>query len=330
MKEEELITELYSAVNDKEKFNTILTENDISPEKALYISVVTRSNTEEESITVANSLLSQFTDLDINSQFSKREWTALHKACSDMRWPKMIKFLIDKKADVNITNIFKESPLTIAASSFAVDNKTLELIIKTSLHQERTQEKAKLALTATVKSYVSAVQEAHTALRNIPDHDYNSGDVELTPTHRYFSSKASFAEKLRSNIQLFLKNGLDVNARYDDGKTLLHIAIKHNDYELASFLTEYGIDKQIKDDNGQTAIDYTEDENYHNQKIIDLLRLKYGKKALASPEAENQSFTEENPQARDSTEQTLTPWQRIYAEYKGNAEVLKTKYWVKC
>ena len=95
-----IFSQLYQRIasgSNKEAIEHVLASNHITPEEALYISVEhARANTEEKSITVAESLLSQFTDLDINSQFGKREWTALHKACTRMSSSEMIKLLIDK------------------------------------------------------------------------------------------------------------------------------------------------------------------------------------------------------------------------------------------
>lgn len=102
-------------------------------------------------------------------------------------------------------------------------------------------------------------------------------------------------------IELFLKHGLDINTTYSNSKTLLHYAVEDQNFELAELLMGHrDIKDQIKDDNGQTAKNYTEAENYHNKEIIYLFNPPPGKKPvhspIASPKAENKILSEEKPQ----------------------------------
>ncbi|MNY85739.1 Ankyrin repeat protein [compost metagenome] len=53
-----------------------------------------------------------------------------------------------------------------------------------------------------------------------------------------------------------LKDGADINARSDDGKTALIRAVIHKQENVVSFLLSQGADPYIKDKEGKTASDY--------------------------------------------------------------------------
>jgi hypothetical protein len=53
---------------------------------------------------------------------------------------------------------------------------------------------------------------------------------------------------------------LDVNARNNYGRTALHDAIKHRIPEVVKRLLEFGIDPAIRNNEGQTALDFARDE----------------------------------------------------------------------
>lgn len=55
-------------------------------------------------------------------------------------------------------------------------------------------------------------------------------------------------------LDLFLKNGLDINAADKDGKTLLHIAAEKNKFAAAKYLLERGANLNALDSNNQTPL----------------------------------------------------------------------------
>ena len=73
-------------------------------------------------------------------------------------------------------------------------------------------------------------------------------------------------------IELFLKNGADINATNDQGQTPLHIATYMGHYETAKLLLEKGAKRDIRDKKGKTPLDIAEEEKYED--IVTLLKGK--------------------------------------------------------
>ncbi|KAG6813224.1 hypothetical protein H0H92_013111 [Tricholoma furcatifolium] len=69
--------------------------------------------------------------------------------------------------------------------------------------------------------------------------------------------------------ELLNDDGADPNAAYEDGTTGLHMAALNNSVEWASLLLRYGANKELKTDQGQTALDYARTADA--QAVIDLL-----------------------------------------------------------
>lgn len=57
------------------------------------------------------------------------------------------------------------------------------------------------------------------------------------------------------DLEIFLNNGADINARGEGGMTPLHYAVEQGHLETLQFLLANGADKSIKDDDGETATD---------------------------------------------------------------------------
>ncbi|KJV77903.1 ankyrin [Orientia tsutsugamushi] len=58
-------------------------------------------------------------------------------------------------------------------------------------------------------------------------------------------------------LAIMLKhNSTGINKKYDEGETLLHIAVRNKIIDIIQLLIDYGADIDAKDDNGMTTIDY--------------------------------------------------------------------------
>ncbi|KJV73492.1 ankyrin repeat family protein [Orientia tsutsugamushi str. UT76] len=58
-------------------------------------------------------------------------------------------------------------------------------------------------------------------------------------------------------LAIMLKhNSTSINKKYDEGETLLHIAVRNEIIDVIQLLIDYGADIDAKDDNGMTTIDY--------------------------------------------------------------------------
>src|SRR4030043_337340 len=73
-------------------------------------------------------------------------------------------------------------------------------------------------------------------------------------------SRESFLNEAKTGneeiIKLFIKAGIDINAKDKNGITALGFASAHGNVELARLLIEKGADVNIKDNNGITALLY--------------------------------------------------------------------------
>ncbi|KAG5645526.1 hypothetical protein DXG03_005801 [Asterophora parasitica] len=70
--------------------------------------------------------------------------------------------------------------------------------------------------------------------------------------------------------ELLRDKGGNPDAAYEDGTTGLHIAALNNSVEWASLLLRYGANKELKTDEGATALDYARSANA--QDVINLIR----------------------------------------------------------
>ncbi|CAM79364.1 ankyrin repeat protein with 2 ankyrin repeats [Orientia tsutsugamushi str. Boryong] len=50
-------------------------------------------------------------------------------------------------------------------------------------------------------------------------------------------------------------NSNSINKKYDEGETLLHIAVRNEIIDVIQLLIDYGADIDAKDDNGMIPID---------------------------------------------------------------------------
>ena len=72
--------------------------------------------------------------------------------------------------------------------------------------------------------------------------------------------KAAKEGKLKS-VQYLIQNNANTDQQDEEGKTILHYAVKTNNYLLVEFLIEKGANSEIKDNDGKTPADYIVDQN---------------------------------------------------------------------
>ena len=70
-------------------------------------------------------------------------------------------------------------------------------------------------------------------------------------------------------MELLLQNGADVDAKNQDGKTVLHLLALNGISEGVEMLLKYGARKDIKDGKGRTPLQIAE---YYNEAVVALLR----------------------------------------------------------
>jgi len=81
------------------------------------------------------------------------------------------------------------------------------------------------------------------------------------------------AAKYMSVFSLLIEKGVNINAGYKDGWTILHDAVANGNKEAVEILLKKGVDVNYRNRNGKTALQMATEAN--KQEIADLLK-KYG------------------------------------------------------
>jgi len=116
-------------------------------------------------------------------------------------------------------------------------------------------------------------------------------------------------------IVVLLENGLDIDAQNIDGRTPLMLAALSGDEKLTEYLLEYGADKVLKDNSGQTAIDLG--IKSRNEKCIDLLKQnRHVKSDDVSAATESTNIIKEKEKFDQLFSSKKTPQATKSSEYK--------------
>jgi len=86
-------------------------------------------------------------------------------------------------------------------------------------------------------------------------------------------------------LNVFIKNGVNINEQDIHGYTPLHIASTNNNYKIAKVLIENSDNLDIKTDNGKTAFDIATEK--HRPEIITLLQNAASKEGKSNPVENN-------------------------------------------
>ena len=85
-------------------------------------------------------------------------------------------------------------------------------------------------------------------------------------------------------VSQFLSKGIDPNLKDKHGRTALHYAVTTNDKDIVELLLDRGADIEAKDIDGETALHYA--ENNSNKKIVKFLE----KRGALKSHKENKTF----------------------------------------
>ena len=175
-------------------------------------------------------------DDDDEVDWMEEGYTALHYACHH-RIENMVDLLLDKGADVEITESTGKKPLHIACQKGYID------IIEALLHNPF---------------------GVHVDI-NMKKGSEDGESPGATPLHEVILDYGYLRNKFEV-IEFLLKNGADVNAVDDNGETPLHYVIQslnshsldayEESIEIANFLINEGADVNISNADGNTPLHY--------------------------------------------------------------------------
>jgi uncharacterized protein len=79
-------------------------------------------------------------------------------------------------------------------------------------------------------------------------------------------------QHLQELLPLMLARGLNVNAQFGDGQTVLMVVARRSDAHLVRLLLESGADPSLVDRQGRTAVDWArEREDAHRDEVVSML-----------------------------------------------------------
>ena len=158
-------------------------------------------------------------------------------------------YLIEKRADVNATNVYQKTPLHIASSnnvSYHIFLKLLENGANSNFQDEDGNSTLHIFVYSLKNKEVDNNFFQLLLDKKADCNLYNK--IGKTPFHLLIFSKTDFFP----NLTLFLSHGANINSQDIDGYTLLHYASKNSHHKLLNFLIENKSDVNLKNKEEET------------------------------------------------------------------------------
>jgi ankyrin repeat protein len=203
--------------------------------------------------------------------------TALSSAVGQTESTECAKILLDAGADVNLRNIFGETPLMYAARFMKLDN--VDLLIKRGANIEARDLDGRTALSHVEHgniTYDIRRKVIQALLKNGANIESRSktGMTPLMYACKKFDSAWDTTDdtvKKYSAACAFINMNASVDAQDDDGNTPLMRAVASRNIPAISCLLDAGANQNLKNKNGQTAQDIA--QTIYDNKIRELLGL---------------------------------------------------------
>ncbi|XP_068913172.1 uncharacterized protein [Tenebrio molitor] len=188
--------------------------------------------------------------LDVNAQ-CKRKTTALHRA-SALNDDVIVKLLLDRGANINLTAIGRQNALHFALTNPKVNMKLVKLLIDEKIDMEAEDMYG-------INPLHICCQEGHyDALVILLENGASvnaKNDGDPSPLHTAVLTRS----KNYNCVKVLLDYEADVNAVDNLERTVLHTALKGTsspDVEVIQLLLSKGVDANKRDRHQQTALDY--------------------------------------------------------------------------
>ncbi len=128
------------------------------------------------------------------------------------------------------------------------NDKVIEFLSLNGAKEERISKEEIVRLSKLLHSSFPNIQKMEKLVEQGADINYRDDEVYFTLFMR------STLEKNAEVLDFLLSNGLDINAKHDDGCTELARRSANNDVEVVKMLIEKGADLNIRDSKGLTAL----------------------------------------------------------------------------
>ena len=186
----------------------------------------------------------------------------LHYAVLHLRL-EIVKYLVENGADVNKTHSRNGyAPLHFAAKS---SNRNIALRIVTYLVEKgaRVNIKAGLQLNGpTPLDFASSMNSLDIVKYLVEIGKAGVTDRSLRHASQYDSLRL---------VKYLVNKGGNVNAKNDDGETLLHYACEWSSLEIVKYLVKKGADVNSKNNENQTPLDFSRGKRYKRQTTKDII-----------------------------------------------------------
>jgi ankyrin repeat protein len=165
---------------------------------------------------------------------------------SDME---VFRYFIEK--GVNPEQVNDEGNNSLIIASIRNSPKVVEFFLEATENVNHTNEKGESALSKAIKSNDYEIAErliakgASTKVLDKEGHDLG---------YQILDGYQGNIQDFKKRFALLTENGYDPKSKQADGSTLLHLAVKSHDVKLLEYLVANGVDINIKDHEGQSAL----------------------------------------------------------------------------
>jgi len=105
--------------------------------------------------------------------------------------------------------------------------------------------------------FISIIGNLQAVRQPVNHHPQENSQISHLPLHKaILLADSMYAKQCNENIRDLVNNGVDLNEQDADGKTPLHIAVMHNNFDIVKQLLDAGANIKIEDKQGQTALSY--------------------------------------------------------------------------
>lgn len=188
---------------------------------------------------------------------------ALNRALLDASYDgsvEEVKELLQKGADINTKNEYGSTPfkLAIAGNNYSV----VQLFLQLGQNPNRESDEAIPVVTPLMSAAANGNIELLQLLLKYganPDHPTSAGGTALMSATRHTEI-----------FKILINHNANIHARDNYGRTVLIWGALHGTEEVVSLLCKMGVDPEVKDKGGNTAL--TEAQNKGRSNVVKLLR----------------------------------------------------------